>query len=247
MSDVNKIAIVTGASRGIGRAIAMQLANNNIFVIGTATTIENAEQITKYLKESNLAGIGMALDLNDISAIDNFVTRVLAEYGTINILVNNAGITKDNLFMRMKLEDWNEVLQVNLTAVAKLTQGFIKNMIKAKWGRIINISSVVGAMGNPGQANYCAAKAGMIGFTKSLALEIASRNITVNAIAPGFIQTDMTAALTDEQQATIANKIPMKKLGSCEHIAQAVSFLSSTGADYITGQTIHVNGGLYLG
>lgn len=241
----DKIALVTGASRGIGKAIALQLAEDGFTVIGTATTKANAEKITEYLDSGSL-GRGFELNLSEENAVENFLEAIKKDYPGIDVLVNNAAITKDNLLMRMKQSDWDDVINVNLTAVFSLTKGLIKPMIKKRWGRIINISSVVGAAGNPGQVNYCASKAGIIGFTKSLALELANRNITANAVAPGFIATDMTDVLSTEQQDAILATVPMQRLGGSKEIAHAVSFLASGRADYITGQTLHVNGGMYL-
>ena len=241
-----KIALVTGASRGIGKAIAKKLSLDGFFVIGTATSDANADKLSKYFEEEKLDGIGKKLELSDQESIIKFTKDIISEYGCIDVIVNNAGITRDNLLMRMKDDEWSDVINVNLTSVFTLTKNLIKPMLKKRWGRIVNISSVVGAAGNPGQANYCSTKAGIVGFSKSLAIEVANRNITVNCVAPGFIATDMTSALDDTQKDSILKNVPMNKLGSSEDIAHSVSFLVSGGADYITGQTIHVNGGMYL-
>lgn len=238
-----KIALVTGATRGIGRAIAEKLVADNIFVIGTATSEQGAEQISTYLADN---GKGMVLNVTDETSIENVLKQIKAEFGDIDILVNNAGITRDNLLMRMKDDEWLDIIQTNLTPVYRLSKAVLRAMMKKRQGRIINIGSVVGSMGNPGQTNYCAAKAGVIGFTKALAKEVAARGITVNVVAPGFIATDMTNALTDEQKANIVNNIPANRLGEPEDIANAVSFLASDNASYVTGTTLHVNGGLYL-
>lgn len=244
MSDLSgQIAVVTGASRGIGRAIAESLAAQGATVIGTATSDNGAAAISEYLAAQ---GKGFRLNVNEAGAIDAFIAEVQKEFGTIDVLVNNAGITRDNLLMRMKDDEWNDVIQTNLTAVFKLSKAVMRGMMKKRQGRIVNIGSVVGTTGNPGQANYCAAKAGLIGFTKALAKEIASRGVTVNAVAPGFIDTDMTKTLTDDQKAQIFGTIPAARLGKPEEIAAAVSFLVSSGAAYVTGETIHVNGGMNM-
>lgn len=238
-----KIAVLTGATKGIGKAIAEELIKDDIYVIGTATTESGAQAISANLQDK---GEGRVLNLLDKNSIVAFAEGVLADFPEISILINNAGITKDNLILRMNTEDWHDVIDVNLSAPALLTKLLLKRMIKNRPGRIINLTSVVASTGNPGQANYVSAKAGIIGFTKALALEIASRDITVNAIAPGFIETDMTGKLTEAQKETILNKIPMRKLGNSQDIAAAVKFLLSDDARYITGTTIHVNGGLYM-
>ncbi|HLV48460.1 MAG TPA: 3-oxoacyl-ACP reductase FabG [Aliidiomarina sp.] len=244
MSDLSgQIAVVTGASRGIGRATAEALAAQGAMVIGTATSDGGAAAISEYLGEQ---GKGFRLNVNEAGAIDTFIAEVQKEFGTIDILVNNAGITRDNLLMRMKDDEWDDVIQTNLTSVFKLCKAVMRGMMKKRQGRIVNIGSVVGTTGNPGQANYCAAKAGLIGFTKALAKEIASRGVTVNAVAPGFIDTDMTKTLTDDQKAQIFGTIPAARLGKPEEIAAAVSFLVSPGAAYVTGETIHVNGGMNM-
>jgi 3-oxoacyl-[acyl-carrier protein] reductase len=244
---VNQVALVTGASRGIGKAIAVALAKAGAIVIGTATSEAGADAITAYLKEvSPQAGKGVAFNVNDVPRCASLVDEIQKEFGGLSILVNNAGITQDQLAMRMKEDDWENVISTNLSSVARLSRAVLRGMMKAKHGRIINITSVVGSSGNPGQMNYAAAKAGVAGMSRALALEIGSRNITVNCIAPGFIDTDMTKALTDDQKAVILNQIPMGKLGKPEDIAAATVFLASPEAGYITGTTLHVNGGMYL-
>jgi|SRR6185312_1655106 len=240
------IALVTGATRGIGKAIAVALGKAGATVIGTATRPEGAEQIGAYLKADGIKGKGLVLDVADGAQIEAAVKAVAGEFGDITVLVNNAGITRDTLLMRMKDEDWDAVINTDLTSVFRLSKACMRGMMKARHGRIISIASVVGASGNPGQANYCAAKAGIMGFTRSLAQEIGSRNVTVNTVAPGFIDTDMTRALTEEQRTGLLLKIPLARLGAPEDIAQTVLFLASPGAGYITGETIHVNGGMYM-
>ena len=240
------IALVTGATRGIGKAIAVALGKAGATVIGTATKPEGAGQIAAYLKAEGIKGKGLVLDVADGAQIEAAVKAVAGEFGDVTILVNNAGITRDTLLMRMKDEDWDAVINTDLTSVFRLSKACMRGMMKARHGRIISIASVVGASGNPGQANYCAAKAGIMGFTRSLAQEIGSRNVTVNTVAPGFIDTDMTRALTDEQRTGLLQKIPLARLGAPEDIAQTVLFLASPGAGYITGETIHVNGGMYM-
>lgn len=244
MSLQGKVAIVTGASRGIGKAIAQQLASQGAIVVGTATTQAGAEAISQYLAEYN--GAGLALDVTQADAIDKFLAQVQERFGTPLILVNNAGITKDGLLLRMKDSDWDTVINTNLTAIFRLSKACLKGMGKARWGRIINISSVVGQMGNAGQCNYAAAKAGLEGFSRALAKEMGSRAITVNCIAPGFIKTDMTDVLTEEQQAVMLAQIPANRLGQPEEIAYAVAFLASDQAGYINGVTLDVNGGMYM-
>lgn len=242
-SFAGQVALVTGATRGIGKAIAQLLAAGGATVIGTATSDSGAATISEYLGEN---GRGCVLNVTADGAIDALVSDIQKEFGKIDILVNNAGITRDNLLMRMKDDEWNSVIDTNLTAVYKMCKAVMRGMMKNRYGRIVNIGSVVGTTGNPGQANYCAAKAGLIGFTKALAKEIASRGVTVNAVAPGFIDTDMTKALTDEQRERIFDTIPAARLGKPEEIAAAVSFLASEQAGYITGETIHVNGGMSM-
>ncbi|CAM3847382.1 3-oxoacyl-ACP reductase FabG [Avibacterium endocarditidis] len=238
-----KIALVTGATRGIGRAIAEELSAKGAFVIGTATSEKGAESISAYLGEK---GKGLVLNVADQQSIEAVLAQIKADFGDIDILVNNAGITRDNLLMRMKDEEWFDILQTNLTSVFHLSKAMLRSMMKKRFGRIITIGSVVGSMGNPGQANYCAAKAGLIGFSKALAKEVASRGITVNVVAPGFIATDMTDALTEEQKAETLANVPAGRLGEPKDIAKAVAFLASDDAGYITGSTLHVNGGMYM-
>ena len=238
-----KIALVTGASRGIGKAIAEELVAKGATVIGTATSEKGAEAISACLGQH---GKGLVLNVTDLTSIEQTLAQIKAEFGEIDILVNNAGITRDNLLMRMKEEEWSDIIDTNLTSVFHLSKAMLRSMMKKRYGRIINIGSVVGSSGNPGQTNYCAAKAGLIGFSKALAQEVASRGITVNVVAPGFIATDMTHALTDEQKQGILSQVPAGKLGEAKDIAKAVAFLASEDAGYITGTTLHVNGGLYM-
>ncbi|CAN5757224.1 3-oxoacyl-ACP reductase FabG [soil metagenome] len=242
-----QVALVTGASRGIGKAIAVALAQAGATVVGTATSAAGAEAISAYLNEINPgAGRGVAFDVNDVPRCASLVDDIQKEFGSLAILVNNAGITQDQLAMRMKDDEWDSVIATNLSSVGRLSRAVLRGMMKARHGRIINITSVVGSSGNPGQMNYAAAKAGVAGMSRALAREIGSRNITVNCIAPGFIDTDMTKALTDDQKTAILQQIPMAKLGRPEDIAAATVFLSSAEAGYITGITLHVNGGMYL-
>ena len=241
-----KVALVTGASRGIGAAIALELAKKNMLVIGTATTDKGVGAIEENFKLNDQKGIGLVLDVNDNKSIESLIKHIEENYGYISILVNNAGITKDTLLMKMKDEDWDEVMNTNLKSVFKLSQSVIRKMIKNRYGRIINISSVVGHSGNAGQTNYTAAKAGMSGFTKSLAQEVGSRGITVNCVAPGFIDTEMTRSLPEEYKNQLISKIPLGKLGSPNDIANAVAFLASENASYITGETLHINGGMLM-
>ena len=243
MSLENKVALVTGASRGIGKAIAQQLVQQGATVIGTATSEKGAAAISDYLGDN---GKGIALNVTDADSVQETVKSLEKEFGSIDILVNNAGITRDNLMMRMKDDEWNSVIDTNLTAIFRVCKAVVRGMMKRRNGRIINISSVVGTTGNPGQVNYCAAKAGLVGFSKSLAKEVAARGITVNCVAPGFIDTDMTKALTEEQKESIFANIPAARLGKPDEIASAVTFLASDGAAYITGETIHVNGGMAM-
>lgn len=242
----NEIALVTGASRGIGKAIARELGRRGATVIGTATTENGAQSISRYLDEAGCKGQGMVLDVSQAASIDETLTSIVEQYGAVSILVNNAGITRDNLLMRMKDDEWNDIIATNLTSVFRLSRACLKGMTKARKGRIITLSSVVGLSGNPGQTNYSAAKAGVIGFSKSLAREIGSRNITVNVVAPGFIDTDMTRQLPEDQRAALEQQIPLNRLGAVEDIAYAVAFLASSEAGYITGETLHVNGGMYM-
>lgn len=246
MSFENKIAIVTGASRGIGAAIADYLAQKGATVIGTATSASGADAIATRLKEKGFNGTGMQLNVVDAESVQNFIDKVQNDYGAPLILVNNAGITKDNLLMRMSDEEWFDVINTNLSAIYRLSKACLRGMMKARWGRIVNISSVVGQMGNAGQTNYASTKAGVMGFTRSLAKEIGSRNVTVNAVAPGFIDTDMTKDLPEEQKKTMLSAIPLGRLGQPEEIASVVAFLCSEDASYVTGETMHVNGGMYM-
>ena len=246
MSLTGEVALVTGASRGIGQAIALQLGTHGASVIGTATTEQGAAAIQSTFDAQGIKGLGLALNVTDADSIDAAMKRIKETFATPTILVNNAGITRDNLLMRMKDDEWNAVIDTNLSSVFRLSKACLRGMMKAKRGRIINIASVVGATGNPGQANYCAAKAGIIGFTKSLAREVGSRNITVNAVAPGFIDTDMTRGLPDEQRETLVGQVPLGRLGEVDDIAHAVLFLASSHGGYITGETLHVNGGMHM-
>lgn len=240
---MQKIALVTGASRGIGRAIAEELVSKGFTVIGTATSEKGADAISDYLGEN---GKGLVLNVTSLESINALLEQIKQQFGDIDVLVNNAGITRDNLMMRMKEEDWDIILQTNLSSVFHLSKAVLRSMMKKRFGRIISIGSVVGSMGNPGQANYCAAKAGIIGFSKALAKEVASRGITVNVVAPGFIATDMTDALTEEQKAATLAQVPAGRLGEPKDIAKTVAFLASDDAAYITGETLHVNGGMYM-
>lgn len=244
MNLKGEIALVTGASRGIGRAIAEELASQGTTVIGTATSQGGADAITEYL--AALGGKGMMLNVADTDSIKDVLKTITDEFGAVSILVNNAGITRDNLLMMMKDQQWDDIIQTNLTSIFHMTKSVIRAMMKARKGRIINIASVVGLTGNPGQTNYAAAKAGIIGFSKSLAREIGSRNVTVNTVAPGFIDTDMTKALPEEQREALIKQIPLNRLGDPKDIAYAVAFLASPQAAYITGETINVNGGMYM-
>ena len=246
LSLENQIAWVTGASRGIGRAIALELGGAGATVIGTATTASGADAISAALKDAGIQGGGIALDVTDADACQQALASIEERFGNVSILVNNAGITRDNVTMRMKDEEWSAVLDTNLTAVFRLSRLVMRNMMKARSGRIINITSVVGAAGNPGQANYAAAKAGVAGMSRSLARELGSRNITVNCIAPGFIDTDMTRALPEAARESLLGQIALGRLGRAEEIAAAVLFLASPAASYISGVTLHVNGGMYM-
>ena len=250
MSNINnlagQIALVTGASRGIGAAIAQELGKQGAIVIGTATSAGGAENINASLKAAGINGLGMALDVNNGAQIEAVLKEITDKFGSVSILVNNAGITKDTLLMRMGEDDWDAVLSTNLKSVFRMSQAVLRPMMKARVGRIISISSVVGHMGNAGQTNYAAAKAGMSGFTKSLAAEVGSRNITVNCVAPGFIETDMTAELPDNIKTKMLERVPLGRLGNVNEIAATVAFLASPSAAYITGETIHVNGGMYM-
>lgn len=239
-----QVALVTGASRGIGAAIALALAKQGAKVVGTATTESGAAQITAALEAHG--GLGLALDVNDAAQVESVLKQIGEKFGDVSILVNNAGITRDTLLMRMKDADWDAVIATNLTSVFRMSQAVLRPMMKARFGRIINISSVVGHMGNPGQANYAAAKAGMAGFTRSLAAEVGSRGITVNCIAPGFIDTDMTRELPENVKEELIKRVPLARFGAVEDIAAAVTFFASPSAAYITGETLHVNGGMYM-
>jgi 3-oxoacyl-[acyl-carrier protein] reductase len=241
-----QVALVTGATRGIGRAIALALAQQGATVIGTATTADGAATISAFLREAGSAGEGIALDVTDAAAVGAALTAIESRHGAITILVNNAGITRDNLLLRMKDEDWDAVMATNLEAVFRLSKAVLRGMMKARHGRIIQIGSVVGTSGNPGQANYAAAKAAVAAFAKSLAQEVGSRNITVNVVAPGFIDTDMTRALAAEQREALTARIPLARLGTPDDVAHAVAFLAGPRAGYITGTTLHVNGGMLM-
>ncbi|MDH3900765.1 MAG: 3-oxoacyl-ACP reductase FabG [Gammaproteobacteria bacterium] len=246
MSMNEELCLVTGASRGIGQAIALELGKRGATVIGTATSEAGAEGIAATLVENNITGAGKVLNVTDPDSIATFLKNIQESLGTPTVLVNNAGITRDNLLMRMKDEEWDDVIQTNLTSAFRMSKACLRGMMKAKRGRIITITSVVAATGNPGQANYAATKAGVIGFTKSLAREVGSRGITANTVAPGFIDTDMTRALPEEQRDRLLEQIPLARLGDVSDIAHAVAFLASDEAGYITGETIHVNGGMYM-
>lgn len=241
-----KIALVTGASRGLGLAIALALGRLGATVIGTATSERGAAGIAEQLQQAGVAGTGLTMDVTSPDSVAAAIATIQKDYGEIAILVNNAGVTKDDLLMRMKDADWDEVIDTDLTSVFRLSRAVLRSMMKARYGRIINISSVVGVMGNAGQTNYAAAKAGMIGFSKSLAREVGSRNITVNCVAPGFIDTDMTRALPEAARAALLEHVPLGRLGQVDDIAHAVSFLASSQAGYITGATLHVNGGMHM-
>ena len=240
-----KLVLVTGASRGIGKAIALTLGRAGATVIGTATTESGADNISKVFAEKNIFGKGMKLDVTDNEQVSSLVKNIGEDFGSVDILVNNAGITRDNILLRMKEDEWEDIINTNLSSIYKMSKSVLRGMIKKRSGRIISITSVVGAMGNAGQSNYAAAKAGIIGFTKSLAREVGVRGITVNAIAPGFIETDMTDSLPDNQREALAGQIPLGRLGTADEVAEAVLFLAGESGSYITAQTIHVNGGMY--
>jgi len=242
----NQIALITGTSRGIGKAIALKLGKDGATVIGTATTDEGVKSISNYLNEAGIKGKGIILNVNDTDQIKNLFTEIRKEFGEVTILVNNAGITRDDLLVRMKDEKWDEVIGTNLKAIFRLSREVLRSMMMARSGRIINIASIVGSTGNAGQSNYAAAKAGILGLSKSLAREVGSRNITINCVAPGFVDTDMTQALSEKQQQDLLQHVPLKRLGEPEDIAAAVAFLASPSAGYITGATLHVNGGMYM-
>jgi len=246
MSLENEVALVTGATRGIGKAIAEALGAAGATVIGTATSENGANQISTYLQQGGFKGVGKVLNVTAAEAIDPFIKDIGKEFGAPTILVNNAGITRDNLLMRMKDDEWEDIINTNLTSVFRLSKACLRGMMKAKRGRIVSIASVVGASGNAGQSNYAAAKAGIMGFSKSLAREVATRNITVNVVAPGFIDTDMTKDLPEEHKQGLLTSIPLNRLGKPEDIAAAVAYLASEGGAYVTGQTLHVNGGMYM-
>ncbi len=246
MSVDEKIALVTGATRGIGKAIAIGLGKKGMTVLGTATSQQGVDTINQTLKDNNIKGEGIVLDITDLDGVTNLFSTLKEKDLLPSVVVNNAGVTQDNIFLRMTSDQWDAVINTNLNSIYRMSKTFLKPMVKSRWGRIINITSVVGVSGNPGQANYCAAKAGVIGFTKSLAQEIAVRGITVNCVAPGFIDTDMTRKLTDDQKSAINGQIPMKRVGTTEEVASVVTFLASEEAAYITGQTLHVNGGMYM-
>ena len=242
----NEVALITGASRGIGQSILLELGKQGATVIGTATSEAGAEKITAFINENGLKGCGLMLNVTDQSSVDSVIKTIEKDFSAPGILVNNAGITRDNLLMRMKEEEWNDIIDTNLTSVFRLSKACLRSMMKARKGRIISIASVVGVSGNAGQSNYAAAKAGLIGFTKSLAREVGSRGITANVVAPGFIDTDMTRSLADEHKEGLLKQIPLNRLGQPEEIAAAVAFLASPQAGYITGSTLHVNGGMYM-
>lgn len=247
MSDTARVALVTGASRGIGKAIALELAGRGLTVVGTATTESGAQAISGYLAEQGYRGRGMALDVGSDEAVENCLAAIAEAYEAPLVVVNNAGITRDNLLMRMKSEEWDAVINTNLTALFRVCKAAVKTMTRARWGRIINISSVVGSSGNAGQTNYAASKAGIEGFSRALAKEVGSRGITVNVVAPGFIDTDMTSELPEKQREALLSQIPLGRLGQPAEIAAVVGFLASEQAGYITGETVHVNGGMYMG
>jgi 3-oxoacyl-[acyl-carrier protein] reductase len=240
-----KLVLVTGASRGIGKAIALTLGSAGATVIGTATSESGADNISQVFAENKISGKGIKLDVTDNEQISSLIKSINEGFGSIDILINNAGITRDNILLRMKEDEWGDIINTNLTSIYKMSKSVLRGMIKNRSGRIISITSVVGTMGNAGQSNYAASKAGMIGFTKSLAREVGVRNITVNAIAPGFIETDMTDSLPNEQKEALASQIPMGRLGTANEVAEAVLFLAGESGSYITGQTLHVNGGMY--
>lgn len=246
MSEERKVALVTGASRGIGRAIAEQLAADGYTVVGTATSDGGAENISAYLKEAGNDGCGMKLDVADDSSVTDVLKTIAGQYGAPLVLVNNAGITRDNILMRMKADEWSDVIDTNLNALYRVSKACLRGMTKARWGRIVNITSVVGSMGNMGQSNYAATKAGAEGFSRALARELGSRSVTVNCVAPGFIDTDMTRELNDDQRDLMLGQIPLGRLGQPEEIAALVAFLCSDAAGYITGETLHINGGMYM-
>ena len=246
MTEQNKVALVTGASRGIGKAIAQNLAASGCIVVGTATTDAGADRISAYLRESGNGGCGMALNVANDESVTAVIKTINEQFGAPLVLVNNAGITRDNILMRMKPDEWGDVIETNLTALYRVSKACLRGMTKARWGRIVNITSVVGSMGNMGQSNYAATKAGAEGFSRALARELGSRSITVNCVAPGFIDTDMTRELSEEQRALMLGQIPLGRLGAAEEIAALVGFICSDAAAYITGETVHINGGMYM-
>tara|TARA_R110002110_G_scaffold14698_1_gene67612 strand:+ start:29485 stop:30228 length:744 start_codon:yes stop_codon:yes gene_type:complete len=246
MTEQTKVALVTGASRGIGKAIASALAENGFTVIGTATSDGGAQQISDYLKALGNSGCGMTLNVADEDSVVGVIKAISTDFGAPLVLINNAGITRDNILMRMKTDEWSDVIETNLSALYRVSKACLRGMTKARWGRIVNITSVVGSMGNIGQSNYAATKAGAEGFSRALARELGSRAVTVNCVAPGFIDTDMTKALTDEQRDLMLGQIPLGRLGRTDEIAALVAFLCSDAAGYITGETIHVNGGMHM-
>ncbi len=247
MSESSKVALVTGASRGIGKAIASQLAAAGFTVVGTATSDAGAQSITDYLQAAGNAGCGMRLDVSDDGSVGEVISAISEKFGAPLVLVNNAGITRDNILMRMKAEEWGDVIETNLSALYRVSKACLRGMTKARWGRIVNITSVVGSMGNIGQSNYAATKAGAEGFSRALARELGSRSVTVNCVAPGFIDTDMTRELSEDNRNLMLQQIPLGRLGEPEEIAALVTFLCSEAAGYITGETIHINGGMYMG
>ena len=246
MTDCKNVILVTGATRGIGKSIACSLVCSDNYIVGTATSEQGAESITNYMKELKINGIGRVLDVTDGESVSNLISEISDSIGPPTILVNNAGITRDQLLMRMNEEDWDDVLETNLKSIYRLSKACLKGMMKNRWGRIINVGSVVGSRGNSGQSNYSASKAGMQGFSRALAREVGSRNITVNTVSPGFIETDMTSQLPEEGKKIMLEKIPLGRMGSPQEVACVVKFLASSSGDYITGETIHVNGGLYM-
>jgi 3-oxoacyl-[acyl-carrier protein] reductase len=247
MAEAAKVALVTGASRGIGKAIAIALAEDGFTVVGTATTEEGAASISAYLSQLKNPGGGMKLNVADQNSVDSILREISDKFGAPLVLINNAGITRDNILMRMKEEEWHEVIETNLSSLYRVSKACMRGMTKARWGRIVNITSVVGSMGNAGQSNYAATKAGAEGFSRALARELGSRSITVNCVAPGFIDTDMTRKLSEDQHSVLLQQIPLGRLGTATEIAALVSFLCSDRASYITGETLHINGGMYMG
>jgi 3-oxoacyl-[acyl-carrier protein] reductase len=246
MLQTSRVALVTGASRGIGQAIALALGHQGLIMVGTATTEDGAQKISHSFKEQNIQGCGIVMNVLEPVSLENAFTLIKERYSMPLVLVNNAAVTQDNIMLRMKEGEWDKVIETNLNSLYRVTRACLRDMIKARWGRIINIGSVVGSTGNVGQVNYATAKAGLIGFTKALALEVGSREVTVNAVSPGFINTDMTRSLSDDQRQALVDRIPLQRIGNPEEVAAAVAFLVSEVAGYITGQTLHVNGGMYM-